>query len=162
MRQPIRTRVIILIARPRQFPSTSHKCYCVVNFFVLFVLFFSSLYLILSSVSWKYCCTVKMEDEISCDDPQFMTMLETCLLMEIETCKNTFSGIFSFLLLSYFRFLLKIILYLHINRRYTRDLSIYSLLEQWKNLLKLNIETAKIGNSNNYSNITQLEYFLWN
>ncbi|XP_061938226.1 uncharacterized protein LOC107995825 isoform X1 [Apis cerana] len=34
---------------------------------------------------------MKMEDEISCDDPQFMTMLETCLLMEIETSKNTYS-----------------------------------------------------------------------
>lgn len=77
---------------------------------------------------------MKMEDEISCDDPQFMTMLETCLLMEIETSKNTYSGMLSFLLLSYFRFLLKIILYSHINRRiyriYTEFIDIFILLEQ--------------------------------
>lgn len=73
---------------------------------------------------------MKMEDEISCDDPQFMTMLETCLLMEIETSKNTYSGMLSFLLLSYFRFLLKIILYSHINRRYTEFIDIFILLKQ--------------------------------
>ncbi|KOC62229.1 hypothetical protein WH47_03987 [Habropoda laboriosa] len=34
-----------------------------------------------------------MEDEISCDDPQFMSMLETCLRVEIETVKGTASGL---------------------------------------------------------------------
>ncbi|XP_017760958.1 PREDICTED: golgin subfamily A member 6-like protein 22 [Eufriesea mexicana] len=32
-----------------------------------------------------------MEDEISCDDPQFMNMLETCLRVEIEGAKSTLS-----------------------------------------------------------------------
>ncbi|XP_076243337.1 LOW QUALITY PROTEIN: uncharacterized protein LOC143184765 [Calliopsis andreniformis] len=34
-----------------------------------------------------------MEDEVSCDDPQFMNMLETCLRVEIETANNTLKSL---------------------------------------------------------------------
>ena len=33
-----------------------------------------------------------MEAETSCDDPQFMIMLETCLRVEVETTKHTSFG----------------------------------------------------------------------
>lgn len=33
-----------------------------------------------------------MESGISCDDPQFMNMLETCLRVEIEAAKSASSG----------------------------------------------------------------------
>lgn len=65
-----------------------------------------------------------MEDEISCDDPQFMTMLETCLLMEIETSKNTFSGMFSFLFIILFPFLVENN-YIYTSMNDIRYLSIY-------------------------------------
>lgn len=42
-----------------------------------------------------------MEDEIGCDDPQFMNMLETCIRVEIGIAKGTLSSKSLFLFLPY-------------------------------------------------------------